>query len=81
MPYLIYSLHAEIKLAERNISKNTIKEVLDCPDMTLPVLDGKFVAQKTLKNKMVRVIYIPIGNSYIVITAYYTKPSRYMVKK
>jgi len=76
-----YIPYAEETLLDRGISKKKVESAILKP---LEVIDGKYgrkIAHKTFKGKLLRVIFeIKDEKTYKVITAYYTKPERYMKK-
>ena len=41
---------------------------------------GRKIAHKMFGDKLLRVVFDAEANAYIVITAYYTKPKRYLEK-
>ena len=75
---IIYLDHAKENLAERKISKHLIKEAIHHPDEILESKKGRKIAHKLIGKKLLRVIYKHHPKAFIVITAYYTNPTRYM---
>ena len=74
---IIYTNHAEEKLAERKISKRMIEKSLKNPDA---VLDGRAdvkIVHKLIRDKLLRIVYRLENDILVVITAYYTHPERY----
>jgi len=78
---LVYTDHAKNKITERKISKKIIKNTIKTPDKISENKFGRKIVNKLVKNKLLRVVYSEKKDIYIVITAYYTKPKRYQVKK
>ena len=77
---IAYTNYAEEALRDREIGKEKIELTLIKP---AKVVDGKKdrkIAQKIFGNKLLRVVYETEAKSYIVISAYYTKPERYARK-
>ncbi len=77
----IYTKHAEKKINERELEKGLIERALGDPDEIVETLSGKLIAHKIVGKKLLRIVHVRKGNSYIIITVYYTMPFRYMVKK
>ncbi len=75
-----YFEHAENNLADRNIPKKLVQNAILNPDIVLEAKKGRKIAQKLVGNKLLRVIYNSHGKTYIVVTAYYTNPARYLRK-
>ncbi|MHA1930207.1 MAG: DUF4258 domain-containing protein [Candidatus Thorarchaeota archaeon] len=69
---IIFSKHALERMKQRGITKDEVLEALsetESPDMdTL----GHFIAQKTIRGKILRVFFQKKGNDTFVITAYLT---------
>ena len=76
---VVYTNHAEERLAERKIPKAVIENTLKNPDSVVAGTFGKKIAQKLIRNKLLRIIYEDTGDKYLVITAYYAEPERYVV--
>ncbi|MGD0728844.1 MAG: DUF4258 domain-containing protein [Candidatus Micrarchaeaceae archaeon] len=77
----VYTKHAEKKINERAIDKSIIEKALSNSDEIIKSPEGRLIAHKIVNRKLLRIIYVIKGNSYIIVTAYYTRPSRYVVKK
>ncbi|MBS3128986.1 DUF4258 domain-containing protein [Candidatus Woesearchaeota archaeon] len=75
---IAYTPYALTTLAERKINKKSIEEALLFPDEPINGKKGRKIAHKREYPKLLRVIYEEEENVYIVITAYYTEPKRYM---
>lgn len=74
-----YTDYSESSLTDRKISKEIIKESLNKPDEIVEGKNGRKIAHKVIKNKLLRVIFEKQNaKTYIVITAYYTHPRRYI---
>ena len=78
---IIYSNHANEKIAERKISKSTIENSLKNPDTVMDSRAGTRVAHKLINDKLLRIVYRAEKQTCIVISAYYTHPERYEEKK
>ena len=77
---IAYTNYAEEALTVRKISKGEIELALLNPEKISDGKQGRKIVHKTFGNKLLRVIFETEGNAYIVITAYYTNPERYMGK-
>jgi len=77
---IIYTEHAEEKIAERNLSKTMIEDSLIRPDEILEAPFGRKIAQKLLNDKLLRIVYSIEDNTIIIITVYFAEPKRYGVK-
>jgi len=73
-----YTDYAEIKIVKRKLSKPQIENVMKNPDKILDGKEGRKIAQKILGKYLLRVIFEQHGNTYKVITAYYSEPERYV---
>ncbi len=78
---IVYTNHAEEKIAERKISKTLIEKFLKNPDTILDSKFGRKIAHKFIRDKLLRIVYTKEDETYIVITVYYTQPERYKVEK
>lgn len=76
---IVYTRHAEEKIAERKISRAIIEHSLKNPDTVLEAAFGKQIAHKLIRNKLLRIVYTQRSEKYTVITAYFTEPKRYEV--
>ncbi|HMB45605.1 MAG TPA: DUF4258 domain-containing protein [Candidatus Methanoperedens sp.] len=74
---IIYTNHAEEKLAERKISKREIEKSLKNPDAVLDGRDDVKIVHKLIRDKLLRIAYKSEKDFLLVITAYYTHPERY----
>ena len=73
---LKFSVHAQIRLQERNIDVSHIKAALLHPDFTEQANQGKIRCKKLLESgKTIEVIYAKEDfrntNDYFIVTAYY----------
>ena len=72
--------YAEETLKEREISKKIISYALFNPDEIVEGSDDRIIIHKIINKKLLRVVCEIEANVYIVVTAYYTYPERYMRK-
>ena len=75
---ILYTAYAEEALKEREISKEKIELTLINPVEAVDGKNDRKIAQKIFGDKLLRVIFETEANAYIVITAYYAKPERYI---
>lgn len=73
-----YTEYAENTLLDRKISKELIEKSLKEPDEIIEGKNKRKIAQKIINNKLLRVIFEIKGKAYIIITAYYSDPKRYI---
>ena len=71
-----YTDHAERQIAERKIPKELIEATLLEAGTAIEGRFGRKIAQKAIKDKLLRIVYSTENGAYIVITAYYTRPER-----
>lgn len=72
-----YTGHSEEKIQERKLSKDIIEDTVTMPEKVTESVFNRKIAQRRVKNKLLRVVYEEIGEVYIIITAYYTEAERY----
>ena len=75
---IVYTEYAEETIGDRKIGKKEIENSLLNPDEIVQGKKNRKIAHKLFGNKMLRVVFETEGKTYIVITAYYTQPGRYM---
>ena len=73
-----YTEYAENTIKDRIISKKMIEEAFKKPDEIVKGKKGRKIIHKLIKDKLLRIVYEPQASTYLVITAYYAKPGRYM---
>lgn len=73
-----YTDYAEETLKEREISKENVELTLLKPVILSEGKKGRKIAHKIFGGRLLRVVFETEANAYIVITAYYTKPRRYV---
>ena len=64
---IILTLHAKIRMAERGISFDSIKDTIELPDYTVSK-DSKIEAHRKINGKVLKVVYSKEGNYIKVIT-------------
>jgi hypothetical protein len=76
---IIYTGYAEETLKVREISKGEVEFALLNPEEIVEGKEARKIAHKMSGNKfLLRVVFETHVKTYIVITAYYSKPERYM---
>ena len=75
-----YADHAEEGMTDREISKQLVEKALNNPDDVVQGKKGRKIAHKLVGERLLRVVFEPKEKSYIVITAYYAAPERFVKK-
>ena len=75
-----YADHAKEGMGDRKISKQLVEKALNNPDEVIQGKKGRKIAHKLVGQRLLRVVFKPKEKSYIVITAYYAAPERYVRK-
>ncbi|MAG02409.1 hypothetical protein CMI42_03660 [Candidatus Pacearchaeota archaeon] len=75
---IIYTEYADETIIERKIGKESIKQAIITPDEIVDGKDNRKIAHKIIGDKLLRVVFEKEVKAYIVITAYYTQPRRYI---
>lgn len=74
---IIYSDHAKQNMVERRISNKEVETTILNPEKLTDSKKGRIIAQKTIGNRILRVVYKETEKVYIIVTLYYTKVGRY----
>ncbi|MEK6819798.1 MAG: DUF4258 domain-containing protein [Nanoarchaeota archaeon] len=77
---VIYTDYAEETIADRKINKEIIEDALKNPNEIIKGKNGRKIAHRIIKDKLLRVVFEEDTKTYIVVTAYYAEPKRYMKK-
>ena len=64
-------------MAERKIAYSQVEETLLKPEQILVSNKGRKIAQRTIGNRMLRVVYKETDKVYIIVTVHYTRLGRY----
>ena len=75
---IIYPDYSEESISDRKISKKLVEDALLNPDEVIESKKGRKIAHKVIGHRLLRVVYKESKKAYIVVTAYYTEPKRYM---
>lgn len=69
---LIFSIHFQQAVIERNISVDHLKKAIREPDESHPIFGGRIVSRKLIDGRILEVVYVRGGkNEYRIITSYY----------
>lgn len=74
---IIYSIHAQEKIAERKIPRKINESSLLNPDTVVSGREKTQIAHKLIKDRLLRIVYRIENEKYMVITVYCTHPERY----
>ena len=74
---IIYSDHAKQNMLERRISHKEVEETILNPEKSIDSRKDRKIVQKTIGNRLLRVVYKETEKVYIIVTLYYTKVGRY----
>ncbi len=81
MKQIIFIQHALDRLKERGISEELVIEVIRNPDNIDTKSEGRKIAQKLIKGKLLRIVFDDKEESIVVISAYSTsKVHKYLRK-
>ena len=61
----IFTKHVKLRIEQRELSEDSIKETLRNPDRVLPGLFGRSLAQKRFDSKILEVVYVMKNSNYI----------------
>ncbi len=75
---IIYTDYAEDSISDRSIDKKIVEDALLNPDEIVEGKKSRKIAHKIIGNKLLRIIFEVSLKAYIVITAYYAEPKRYL---
>lgn len=73
MAEFIFTKHVGLRIEQRALDKELIKETLQKPDRVLSGLFGRNLAQKDFGSKTLEVVYVKENDDFIIITAYFLK--------
>lgn len=68
---IIFTQHSLLKLQQRRISKNLVKETLSSPDYTFPSYSNRIIAYRRFDELYLKVVYKREGDDIIVITQHW----------
>jgi hypothetical protein len=70
---IIFTRHALLKLQQRGISQQAVKETLKLPDYKIPSHGNRMIAYKKFDELYLKVIYRVEKGSIVVITQHWQK--------
>jgi len=73
----VYSDHARANMTERRISNHVVEDVVVNPEQITDSRRGRKIAQKTVGNRLLRVVYKEAEKVYIIVTVYFARIGRY----
>ena len=73
MTEFIFTKHVGLRIEQRTLDRELIKDTLQKPDRVLPGLFGRNLAQKDFGGKTLEVVYVKENDDLIIITAYFLK--------
>lgn len=68
--------HAKLKMRQRNLSEQMVREVLENPDRVFPSYGNRLIAEKNLGKLNLRVVFVKEGNTTVVITVHWVGQRR-----
>ena len=68
---ILYTDHAEQRMAKRGILKSWVEETIRKPDQVFAVRYGKKQAVKKINHEEISVVYVKEGDNWIVITVFW----------
>jgi len=74
---IVYSEHARQNMIERRITPTQVEETMLNPEQVVISKKERKIAQKTIGNRTLRVVYKETEKVYIIVTLYYTRIGRY----
>ena len=70
---IIFSDHAEIKIKQRNLSKDLINKTIIVPDFIVPSCANRERAYKKFGKNYLEVVFIKENETVIIITAHWVE--------
>lgn len=74
---IVFSKHAIEKIMERSIDEKLVSDTIISPEKITDSKGSTQIAQRKIKDKLLRVVFKEEEKYYIVITAYLTGKERY----
>lgn len=66
-----FTFHAKMRILQRGINEETVKEIILKPVYTLDSFENRKIAVKRVGNKLWHVVHTQEGNNIKVVTVYY----------
>jgi len=70
---IIFTRHSLLKLKQRGIPKNTVRETLKSPDYKIPSYSDRMIAYKKFDKIYLKVVYKIEEGNMVVITQYWVE--------
>ena len=70
---IIFSDHAEVKIKQRNLSKNLINKTINVPDFIVPSYANREKAYKKFGKNYLDVVFIHKNETVVIITAHWVE--------
>ncbi len=68
---IFFTKHARLRLIERGIKENTVRNILETPDLVYQTYDDKLAYRKKVRGKTIEIVCMKSSDKFLVITAYY----------
>jgi hypothetical protein len=75
---IVFHPYALYKMGKRGIIKANVEETIIAPYSVVEAKFGRKIAQRVCGNYLLRVVFEEHADHYLVITAYPTRPQRYL---
>ena len=66
-----FTKHARIRLSERSVTEEQVREAIESPDELVESFGARFVATKNLSDGILRVVFRRANAIHFVITVYW----------
>ena len=71
MMRIFFTKHARLRLVERGIKENMVRDILENPDFISRAYDDKLAYRKGFRGKVIEVVCMKSVDKFLVITVYY----------
>ncbi len=71
MVRIFFTKHARLRLVERGIKENTVRDIVEDPDFVYQAYDDKLAYRKWVRGKFIEVVCMKFTDKLLVITVYY----------
>jgi len=75
---IVFHPYALYRMSKREIAKADVEETLAAPHSIVGAKFGRKIAQRIYGNYLLRVVFEEHPDHYLVITAYPSRPQRYL---
>ena len=73
MMKIIFTDHARLRMSQREITENMVKETLESPERTSRGYLNKLLAHKSFKKGSIKIVYVVENNTCIIISVIWEK--------